>query len=102
MLKPTSFIKQIINQIFLVIKRIWNRLLSKKEIVYKPEPVDLKYVHVKDLTEIKLKKMQTLSGTFIVRNRITGSVVVTCGSADTIKLQYNENDYEIVDASIKE
>lgn len=135
-LKPISFMKKIINRIFLAIKNFWSKIRRKKSVVYKPEPVGLKYVHINDLTEEKLKelgrnpiesfddgkgitvgvfnskddaaknmfsdkKVISFPSTYIVRNRKTGSVIITKGTIDTLKSQYN-NDYEIVEPAIKD
>lgn len=124
--KSYSFFKKIIDKILLVIKRIWYRIIGKKEIVYKPEPSDLRYVHIGDLTDEKLKEMArkpsddivyskddalksfstdrcivSNPSTYIIRNRITGSVVITKGDIISLRAQYN-NDYEIVEPAIKE
>ena len=95
---PPSFLQKIL----LVIKRFWHRIIGKKEKVYKPESLDLRYVHVGDLNEKNLKEMKGGIGLYIVRNRISGSVVVTNGTLDSLKKLYDGRDYEIVEPAIKE
>ena len=135
--KSVPLVRQIINYILLVLKRIWYRIIGKKEVVYKPEVVGLKFVHINDLTEGKLeelgrkpkiyvedehimpelgvyhskgdalnnmfddKKFLSVPSTYIVRNRISGRVVIAKGTLEMLRKTYN-NDYEIVEPTIKE
>ena len=137
--KPISLTKKIINQILLVLKQIWYRIIGKKEVVYKPEAVGLKFAHINDLTEEKLKELSrrpkecegkedmhpfvtwgvynskddalnnifddrnpiSVPSTYIVRNRISGRVVIAKGTLEMLRKTYN-NDYEIVEPTIKE
>jgi len=102
--RPLPFIQKIINKILLVIRDFWNRMMGKNklEVIYKPEPIDLKYVVLKDLTDEKLKDMGSSIGLYAIRNRRTGSVVITNGTARSIRAQFNNDDFEIVEAAIKE
>ena len=139
--QPISLSRKIINYIRLVFRKIWNIIRGKKEVVYLPEPVGLKYAHVQDLTEEKLKElsrnpvpqlvMKNESGedyltvgtfyskdealrsmfsdsrapsqptTYIIRNRKNGVIMITKGTLETLKAQYN-NDYEIIEPAIKD
>lgn len=116
------FVGQRMYSFYLAIKNICSKIKIKNEPIYKPEPADLKYIVLKDLTEENSKGMcrehigkdryysfETLSekpqntyGLYIVRNRKTGRVIITNGTIHSIRSQYNNDDYEIVEAAIKE
>ena len=109
--KTPSLFQRIINAICLAFKNIYGKIYGKEiEKVYSPskpietyksEPVDLKYVHVKDLNSENIKGLGTNAGIYFIRNRKTGRVTMTSGGVGYIKAMFND-DHEVVEASIKE
>lgn len=101
---------------------ICNRI--KKLFKAEPKPPEVKRIDIRDLTDENLQKLgrtqedvyysvnDALSsfvadkeirtvGVYAVRNKRTGRVVMARGNAESLRNQFNNEEYEIIEAQVK-
>lgn len=94
----------LIQKIFLVIKEILCRIIWKRKEIEKehyPLPFDLIFAHIRNLNDEKNEESHKKIGIYIIRNKITNDIIVTKDNINTIKSQYNSNNYEIIEQEHK-